>query len=430
MRTTLICTLAAASAFSASQAAPAASVDTDEANWLYFPMYARDTAHAVDLSALHWREDGLLASASRYPRHDHDHWPDQADKAAWYEYETKLIDCRTGHFVPVQQRLLDREGHVLARRDVQPGTQADRLAEQIERGDGKLWPERSETFLACAAAADASLRERRRALAATTPPALSFVPIQRVLQRDTDTLFEREEYRFDPETLKTVPTTPDAIYRAALEGYARWRRQVMGKADVPAPHWDAATRQRIEQALEPWAQAHFAPIAGTLQIESDASLRFETPAPFLTLDEQDLPADLPEQARRDASLHEQIHLDCRSGIAMPQAIVWRSRARDAQVLYRMPVPAQALLQAIRSNRQEVHRQAWGLRRGAYQAGADRNPALCLVAWHAARSTLRQDTEAARVWPRLALPDRTALIDAGAPAAMLLRARHAWQEARP
>ncbi|WP_423381219.1 hypothetical protein [Burkholderia sp. LMG 32019] len=58
----------------------------DEVDWLYFPMYPRDTAHAVDLRALSWRPDGLLVSASRYPRVSDDHWTEQESSRGWYGY--------------------------------------------------------------------------------------------------------------------------------------------------------------------------------------------------------------------------------------------------------------------------------------------------------------------------------------------------------
>lgn len=46
------------------------AAQADEFDWVYFPMYVGDMAHAVDLRSLKVRPDGLLNAASRYPRDD------------------------------------------------------------------------------------------------------------------------------------------------------------------------------------------------------------------------------------------------------------------------------------------------------------------------------------------------------------------------
>ena len=88
----------------------------DETDWLYFPMYERDTAHAVDLTALRYRPDGLLASGTRYPGFPDEPWTEAESKAGEYNYHPRLIDCETGFFVDTAIELLGQGSKKIAAR--------------------------------------------------------------------------------------------------------------------------------------------------------------------------------------------------------------------------------------------------------------------------------------------------------------------------
>jgi len=84
--------------------------------WLNFPMYSRDSAHAVHLKALKLRPDGLLEAASRYPGHNKEMWSAPENAQGQHEYERRLIDCQSGLHFTYETRLLARDGSVVASR--------------------------------------------------------------------------------------------------------------------------------------------------------------------------------------------------------------------------------------------------------------------------------------------------------------------------
>jgi len=145
-----------------------------EADWLHFPMYERDTAHAVHLKALRLRPDGLLASASRYPRHGAAGWTAEQDAAGWYAYDERLIDCQTGYSLVTRRALLDQDGGEVASRTPDAEETLWQLARALEEpAEGPS----GEILLACAAAADTDFLRQREQSRQQPVPLLSDVPL-------------------------------------------------------------------------------------------------------------------------------------------------------------------------------------------------------------------------------------------------------------
>lgn len=124
----------------------------DHSRWLHF-MGQRASAHAIDMDHLQVLDDGLLASATRYPRTSAAGWTDTQNRKGYYEYIERLIDCHTGLSIDVAISLLDRHNQPVARRTFDRDHQIEEVALRWDQVARHKWPDRSETWLACAAAA-------------------------------------------------------------------------------------------------------------------------------------------------------------------------------------------------------------------------------------------------------------------------------------
>lgn len=195
----------------------------DEFDWLYFPMYTGDTAHAVHLKSLKFRPDGLLASATRYPRWNDD-WTGPESAAGWYNYSEHLIDCETGLFLETSHALLDIHGATLASKPTTRGQQIERLEPQLAERAGQ-WPDGGAIHLACAAASNPAF-QRRRALAATkVQPLFSSRSLIDVLTADSHALREATERRFDVARFTQQPAAPASTLFDAMRAQAiSWRK--------------------------------------------------------------------------------------------------------------------------------------------------------------------------------------------------------------
>ena len=188
--------------------------------WLYFPMYQRDTAHAVDLSALRWRADTLLQSASRYPMHNAEGWPAEVYAKAWYITESRLIDCQTGANASLSEALLTKDGQVLFERGL-PAT--------VRRRDASR-DDRSEIAMACLAAADPDLLSNRRLQAKAAQPALSALPLVTQLGDDTWVLLEKSQFEWVDAARSAKTATAEALPALIRQQHAQWQRELSGPA--------------------------------------------------------------------------------------------------------------------------------------------------------------------------------------------------------
>ncbi len=303
-------------------------------------MYERDTAHAVDLRALRFRPDGLLFSATRYPRHSDENWSEEATARGWYNYETKLIDCRTGFFVALDEQLLDREGRPIERREIPLAQQRQRLIDALDPYRQRRWPDNSETLLACAAASDPTLRVRRERAARAPMPLISYEPATQRYMSDSWALLERVMKPIDLETMKR------AKIRTSTELFSHIRRQAV------------AWRTRFDSTYEPETLSQTA----LEQIQARALELVHGPKPHVRVIESDVielasewttlwgDEDRPKAAAA-ARLHATIALtDCSVQVTVPIQRIWLDL--HGAVLFARPI-------AVAQARADVLRQLEG-----------------------------------------------------------------------
>ena len=329
--------LAAALGFSATLAAA-----PEPAAWLYYSMYPGDHSHAVHLSALRQRPDGLLESASRYPRFDDEPWSEAESARGRYNYVPRLIDCETGFSIETGQQLLDADGRIVASRD----NAAAALAEWKRNLDNELgkhqWPVKDEHFLACAGARDDNLQAARRKLAGTPPPRLTYKPIFSGLSEDSEALFARISWR-EPEVPakgRIGPATkPVAVFEAAVRRHDQWLAGFM-----PAkPPVRRADRPALSEDRLNWLKEHGADVEavhsrgdGTLEYVNRNPSRFELPYSVLV----QRPA-ASENASRAGLLQR---IDCRSGLLAGVQLDWLDA--EGRLLARQVLPGHEVKQDL------------------------------------------------------------------------------------
>jgi hypothetical protein len=310
--------LAAFAALGFTSAAHAiGSAPTD---WLHFPMYERDTAHAVDLSAIKVRPDGLIESATRYPRSGGESWTPEESARGWYYYAPRLIDCETGFSIDAAEMLLAHDGAVVARHD----NAAERLAEWKKSipsdFTSQKWPDNSELFLACAAAFDPRVRTDRAKLAKRAPAFLSDKPLFESLLADTHRLHDKMKPGFDeaklrqhpPATIKGVMLTLLQQRRDWIAGFAPSTAWTL-EPSAPQPAWSDASKEWLRtQDLE----------IEDLRSHGDGLLDV-----VLTTRSTDLLGAAYEHRPRKAADANNALLtmlvDCRTGLTAEDKIVWR-----------------------------------------------------------------------------------------------------------
>jgi len=293
----------------------AARAEINLADWLYFPMYAGDNAHSVHLSALKIRPDGLLESASRYPRYRDEPWTAQESARGWYNYVPRLIDCEDGFSIETGERLLDQNGLEIARRD----DAAENLADWKRHVKFKLsnhkWPDNSEFVLACAGAADPQLRARRRKLAAAKPLALTYVPLMATLRRDTTALAAKKTWHYK---VSASATTPKQLFDDVARSYRAWLKGFMPGSKPAAA---AAAQTALNADLRNWLSGRGADIDSIVSY-GDGTIAFV---------DRSRTAQVPRQAldQRPAGAANASHtrllsyVDCRTGLRLPARIEWQ-----------------------------------------------------------------------------------------------------------
>ena len=325
---------AAALALGLALASPGLQAATDMTDWIYFSMYPNDTAHAVHLGALQWRDDGLLASASRYPRTSPHPWAEAQSKRGWYDYFTRLIDCESGMAIDTGRQLLGRDGQTIARRDVAASVLAE-WKQSLERRLPRAWPDNSEHFLACAGAADETLVARRAQIRATPPPPLSYTPLVATLREDSSGLIAQRTWQPEDTVVGDVPS-PAAVFDALRASHEAWLAAFHGTTMWPAPRPPQAA---MPDSATAWLDARGADF-DALTSAGDGTVTYADRAPS----RYDLPTGtldaVPEAARgaRDALLT--VRVDCRSGVHVPQRLMWRDRA--GKDLAEQPLDADAV----------------------------------------------------------------------------------------
>jgi len=321
----------------------------DENDWLYFPMYPNDTAHAVHYKALAPRADGLLAAATRYPMHSRESiWPTALYEQAWYEYYQRLIDCESGLLVDTSHQLLSRDGRVLARRELGRADWLRRFVEVDNVGTGPRWPSGGEIFLSCAAPGDAGLKASRKRPVASRVAVIGAVRVTTLLGEDTEALAQKAFFRPDLKALAGARNpTAHQLFAVLQTQYQQWvdgftPRLSPGARQGRASAAPAAVLQRPPAGAEVlgWLQARRVPVR-----------RLEAPAPGEV--RVSLEADPPDGLKLPVALASDVRqtwretrIDCRSGLAVDTQWLWTGE--QGKVLLARPAPFEASLDNVKN----------------------------------------------------------------------------------
>lgn len=190
------------SGFAAAQSAEAEhSSNAPRQRWLRF---FGDDAHAIDRQRLHVRPDGLLESATRYPRTSREGWSAEQNAQGYYEYLERLIDCRTGLHVNTALVLLDERDRTIGRQERSLDDQLEQIALRQDEVRSHRWPGGSEIWLACVAAAAPQLVQGDTMPEADVP-VYDFAAIGDAPPADTRGLFHALRAQYDAWLARTVP---------------------------------------------------------------------------------------------------------------------------------------------------------------------------------------------------------------------------------
>jgi len=403
------------------------TAQADETDWLYFPMYARDTAHAVDLRALSWRPDGLLASATRYPRYSGETWSEEESSRGWYNYERRLIDCNLGFYVTTDVQLLDGDGKVIASRSFKPQDWVESLQRQLADSQTKPWPQRDEILLACAAASDTGLKKHRAHSARTVQPLLSSKPIITDLAAESDALMGRARPHYVVNAPhQRPPATAETVFGRVRQQWAQWRQSVIGPA-AATPSLAAPNGADIERQLSAYSQQATPSDIGSVRVLPGDVLEYVRPARFMELPELSPKDESRVVNMRRASVT--IRVDCASGLALPMSVDWRDD--DGKVLLTKPTSVIDATTAVQhagdaDSRDSTWDLRWGARGKATLAGQLCRTLTRLKANAAPADTPDDDAQAAL----LSRLTAERLAQESTPEAMLLAIRAVWRDSLP
>jgi hypothetical protein len=383
---------------------------TQETDWLYFPMYERDTAHAVHLAVLKFRPDGLLTSATRYPRFSEEEWTPQENQRGWYSYETRLIDCETGYFVSTTSALLDQVGQTVASHPAGVTQWLERLKGQLL--SNRKWPESGgEIYLACAGASDAALKARRSQQARVKLPLLSYKPITQDLSADSVLLFERREFKYDLSRLqKNLPTSAMALFEALRLQHTAWKKSI-DPGYAPSSRWSAAQQEKFQKNIKNVRVLG----PGYFEMDRPWSIAWNVIGAFKL-------SPQTEDAFVDAT--ERVLSDCTSGLQVPTSLRWLGR--NEQVLDTKPVTAKQALLAVEEDMRHELNTHWDLVRVPYRNTSLRE--LCISIFSTTNSTNDSSISEENSWP-FGLRE-TDLAQLKTPEAMLLKIRDARRTYQP
>ncbi len=305
--------------------------------WLNFPMYSRDSAHAVHLKALKLRPDGLLEAASRYPGHNEEMWSAPENAQGQHEYERRLIDCQSGLHFTYETRLLARDGSVVASRAT-PREDFDtwkaEIASRLREGQGlETWPAGSEIFLACAAHADPTLLARRAAEERRqNTVAIRHEPLRKALAADVSRLWQQLGFRPALQSFaKPARKTTRQIFATLQQRFAQWQKPFTFLASPSAAVAKAAPAQ----------EGDFQLLAAT----PDGMVRYRQPgAAYYAY--SDIAPPLSGAALEKVAGLDVVYLaHCQLGLSHPEQIIWRDAAGKA--LARQAPPVDGLLAQLR-----------------------------------------------------------------------------------
>lgn len=291
--------------------------------WLPFMGNELSQAHAIHLAALKPRPDGLLQSASRYPRTSSAGWTAEQSERGWYEYLERLIDCETGLYVDTALSLLDRDDRPVARRETSRDDQLQQIALTQQDVRGHRWPGNSEIWLACAAARSPSVgNDARPAIVeADGRYDYDYRAIGDAPPPDGDGLFARLRAQYD-------------------EGLARYSLPAPASAGQPAAAFKGERWATVGSQTGAWDMAGLRHRGGGI-VEASQRVAYD----------QRRPSNVPESA----DLRIDYKVDCRSGLMVPVTKSYYLPASE-QLLQRGSTPVFDTLSEL--TQQAAWSEAW------------------------------------------------------------------------
>lgn len=267
-----------------------------------------DGIHAVDRDRLKLRADGLLESASRYPRTSSQGWTAEQNARGHYEYLERLLDCRTGLYVDTALLLLDRDNRPVARREMPYEDQLQQIALRQDEVAAHRWPDSSEIWRACALAmAPRGQDDSIQSPEPGTEPALAYdyAAIGDAPPTDARGLFDRLRAQYD----------------RAIARYA---------SPLPAPKAAAAAPRRGERWLRSSPSADSLPAFDLNSLRHRGDGVIEVLSRTSRGEVERWPQEVPE----DAQVEQVLAIDCRNGLTVPVEQRFRAATGSAELLRR------------------------------------------------------------------------------------------------
>ncbi len=362
---------------------------------------------------MQFRADGLLTSATRYPRFSGEPWTEEESRRGWYNYHRRVIDCETGFSVIKDIALLDKNGAVIAEKAYGHADMVEGLFVDLRESGSHRWPSGSEIFMACAAASNPGLLKQRTASLRKKQPLISSTRITADLAKDTSELLKLRNLNFDFDALqKKSPASAAALFDQLRLQYVAWRKSI-NKQHAPAAidaARDAQTLREVNAALKNYAL----PVGGLRKLEGSV-IEFEEPwAPPYGY-------RLPDAAMQATFATIVVRADCVSGMHVPLATNWLDA--DGKILLRESVTGKEALAELKRDYGSNHQFApdvWQRQTAGMVVMPATLPYCALI--H--RATYPQ----AASGPDDGLPlglTREVIAQEKTPEAMLLKVRAAW-----
>lgn len=368
--------------------------------WLSFPTYHNDPAHAVDRAALTLRPDGLLQSASRYPRTDRGSWTAEQNERGWYEYIERLIDCRTGLFLDLRYKLLDQQNQVVAERPLS----RERWLTQISLRESDIveyrWPSSSEIGLAC--------------LAAAQPGATIDIGTIDAHSRNQLPNFDPKAVDEDGKLLphRPMPASSEAFLAMLRADYAaRYDGLLLAPPTMEGPRKQARmqTQEATKLSLSDGVEVDIASIRSDGNGLVEATLINEG-------DWNDL--DWPVFLSSGVTRRDRHQIDCRNGLDVLVGSVYQ---QDGEIVFEQPAPVIRAINTVWKANRWGQSVTWSPLHGPLDP-LEQGPMGAVCLYIAARCNGEALSSS---YPHFEI-DPEALPAGNDPAALLLAARALWQ----
>lgn len=355
--------------------------DEGDARWFAFM-----PAHFIDRKALKVRRDGLLESASRYPRTSSAGWLAEDNARGRYELLERVVDCETGLYVDVALVLLDGDGKEVARQAMGLEAQLQQIAFRQSDVRGHEWPTNSEITLACELARQPEaqdLEELRRAKPGLgeQPGVFDLAGIGYSPPPDGRGLFTQLQGQYDTYRARFAPPRPPRSSSRAIsmdQSGGRWLELGDG---YRTKRFDLASLRYVDGRLEVTHESH----------------DYLRPWP-LDIDQEQV------------DVRVNMAIDCRSGLTVPLEQLFYAKGTDT-LHHRRSVHVFETWQALSYSAGPI----WSEWLGPQEPGEAGQ--LCRMAAASCNGTSSPAETAFEISPSV-LPD-----EGGAP--LVLAAREAW-----